>query len=138
MSLLGYSDDLQELRNRMNRVLDDGESAPRLWAPAVDVSETENEIVLHVEVPGVDKNDIDIQLHGDTLTLRGERKPQPQARGEHYHRVERRYGAWQRTFGLETRIDADAVAASYEDGVLTVRLPKHDAVKPRQIEIEKR
>lgn len=130
--------DLQELRRRMNRVFEDsdsGESAPRTWAPAVDVLESQHEIVLEAELPGMSKDEIDIQLTGETLTLRGERKLEPAARGEHFHRVERQYGPWQRTFQVEVPIDTTKVTASYEDGVLTVRLPKQEAVKPRQIEI---
>jgi len=133
------ADELQELRSRMNRIFEnrfDDESAPRLWAPAVDVAETQDAIILHAELPGMKKEDIDIQLHGDTLTLRGERKQETPQRGEHYHRIERQYGAWQRTFQIEVPIDTARVGASYEDGVLTVRLPKQEAVKPRQIEIQ--
>ena len=145
-------DDIQALRNRMNRLFEeagrgqqsgagDGESSagngsPRLWAPVVDVVETETEIVLHAELPGMKKEEIDIQLSGDTLTLRGERQLQSANRGENFHRIERQYGAFQRTFGIETPVDAGAVSASYENGVLTVRLPKQQEQKPRQIEIQ--
>ncbi len=144
-------DDMQALRNRMNRLFEeagrgqqtsarDGEgsagNAPRLWAPVVDVVETETEIVLHAELPGMRKEEIDIQLSGDTLTLRGERQLQSATRGENFHRIERQYGAFQRTFGIETPIDAANVSASYEHGVLTVRLPKQQEQKPRQIEIQ--
>ena len=132
------TDQLQELRNRMNRVFEEsgGNDAPRLWAPVVDVAETEHEIVLQAELPGMKKDDIDIQLTGDTLTLRGERKQQAAQRGEHFHRIERQYGAWQRSFQIEVPIDAERVAASYEEGVLTLRLPKREEVKPRQIAID--
>lgn len=130
--------DLNDLRRRMNRVFEDsdnGESAPRTWAPAVDVLESKTEIVLEAELPGMNKEDIDIQLTGETLTLRGERKLEPAQRGEHFHRVERQYGPWQRTFQVEVPIDTTRVEANYENGILTLRLPKQEAVKPRQIEI---
>ncbi len=141
MSLMRQPDQLHELRERMNQILQETggnreESAPRLWAPVVDVSENAHEIVLQAELPGMTKEDIDIQLSGDTLTLRGERKLQQAARGERFHRIERQYGAWQRTFQIETPIDTPRVTAAYEDGVLTVHLPKQEAVKPRQIEIQ--
>ena len=142
MSLMRQpTDELQELRQRMNRMMEESggrssDQTPRLWAPAVDVSENEHEIVLQAELPGMNKDDIDIQLTGDTLTLRGERKLQSSQRGEHYHRIERQYGAWQRTFQIELPLDPQRVSASYEDGVLTVRLPKQEAIKPRQIAIE--
>jgi HSP20 family protein len=121
----------------MNRLFEgDGNETPRAWAPAVDVAETDKEIVLHAELPGMKKEEIDIQLTGDTLTLRGERRRQEAQRGENFHRIERQYGAWQRIFQIEAPIDTQGVAASYENGVLTVRLPKQAAAQPRQIPIE--
>lgn len=142
MSLMRpYPQDLLALREQMNRLFEenapsgsDGGSA--LWAPSVDVSENADEIILHAELPGMKKEDIEIQLTGDTLTLRGERKLEGAQRGEHFHRIERQYGAWQRTFQIETPIDGSRVAASYDSGVLTVRLPKQEALKPRQIAIQ--
>ncbi|HVF09707.1 MAG TPA: Hsp20/alpha crystallin family protein [Abditibacteriaceae bacterium] len=133
--------EMQELRNRMNQVLEESgraahETEPRHWTPAVDVLENERAIVLQAELPGMNKDDIDIELTGETLTLHGERKLEPAQRGEHFHRIERQYGPWQRTFQIEVPIDTAQVAASYEDGVLTVHLPKQEAVKPRQIAIE--
>jgi HSP20 family protein len=132
---------LQELQNWRNRLLQSGlqgdeENAPRLWAPVVDVSETPDEIILEAELPGMKKDEIEIQLNGDTLLLRGERRFEQTQRGEQFHRIERQYGAWQRSFQIEVPIDAQKVAASYEQGVLTVRLPKAEALKPRQIEIQ--
>jgi HSP20 family protein len=132
-----FPNDLLALRDQMNRLFEEqSPSNAHLWAPAVDVSENDSEIVLHAELPGMNKDDIDIQLTGDTLTLRGERKMQSAQRGEHFHRIERQYGAWQRTFQIETPLDANGVSATYEEGVLTVRLPKQQAVQPRQIAIE--
>jgi HSP20 family protein len=132
-----FPNDLLALRDQMNRLFEEqSPSATHLWAPAVDVSENDSEIVLYAELPGMNKDDIDIQLTGDTLTLRGERKMQSAQRGEHFHRIERQYGAWQRTFQIETPLDANGVSAAYEEGVLTVRLPKQQAVQPRQISIE--
>ena len=156
MSLIRTSNDMQTLRERMNRLFEEsargsgssgaglsgrglgaGEDvAPPLWAPAVDVVENQHEIVLYAELPGINKEDIDIQLTGDTLTLRGERQHSGAQRGENFHRIERQYGAFQRTFQIEVPIDAEKVTASYEDGVLTIRLPKREAVKPRQIAID--
>lgn len=126
--------ELQELQSRMNRLFEGGEST-RLWAPVVDITESENEIVLEAELPGMKKEEIDIQLNGDTLVLRGERKIEQSQKGEQYHRVERQYGAWQRSFQIEIPIDTQNVSADYNDGVLTVRLPKAEEIKPRQIEI---
>jgi HSP20 family protein len=124
----------------MNRIFEesagDEQTSPHYWMPAVDVLENQHEIVLEAELPGIKKEDIDIELTGETLVLRGERKLQPVQRGEQFHRVERQYGPWQRTFRIEVPLDTQGVAASYEDGVLTVRLPKQEAVKPRQISID--
>jgi HSP20 family protein len=128
--------ELQQLQQRMNRLFEGGESGAQLWAPVVDVTENENEIVLEAELPGMKKDEIDIQLNGDTLTLRGERQIEQSQKDEQYHRVERQYGAWQRSFQIEIPIDAQKVSADYESGVLTVRLPKAEEIKPRQIEIK--
>jgi HSP20 family protein len=143
-----YGTDIQALRHGMNRLFDrsgnangdvplvDETSGPRVWAPAVDVSETEREIVLHAELPGLRREDIDIQLTGDTLTLRGERQLPHVAHGENYHRIERQYGVFARTFQIEMPIEIGAVSASYEEGVLTVRLPKQELLKSRRIDIQ--
>ncbi|HEX9998767.1 MAG TPA: Hsp20/alpha crystallin family protein [Abditibacterium sp.] len=128
------SRDVHDLRGRMNRLSEES-AETRSFRPAVDVAEDAHEIVLQVELPGIRKEDIDIQLTGDTLRLSGERKREQEARGEYFHRVERSYGAFARTFQIETPIDAAKVSAAYEEGVLTLRLPKQEAVKPRQIEI---
>lgn len=135
-SILHTTNDLRALRDQRNRSFSSDNETPRLWAPAVDVAENEREIVLHAELPGMKKEEIDIQLSGDTLTLRGERKRESSTRSEHYHRLERQYGAWQRIFQIETPVEAQQVAASYENGVLTIRLPKQAAAQPRQIEIQ--
>jgi HSP20 family protein len=141
MGLMRHPLEMQALRHQMNQMLETGgrdsdENVPRTWAPAVDVVENENEIVLHAELSGLKKEEIDIQLTGDTLTICGERRRSSTQRGENFHRIERQYGAFGRTFEIETPIDAGAVSASYEDGVLTVRLPKQQEVKSRQIEIQ--
>lgn len=142
MGLMRHPLEMQALRHQMNEMFEQGgrdsgdENVPRTWAPAVDVMENETEIVLHAELPGMKKDEIDIQLTGDTLTIRGERKRTSTQRGENFHRIERQYGAFGRTFEVETPIDAASVSASYEEGVLTVRLPKQQEVKSRQIEIQ--
>jgi len=142
MGLMRHPLEMQALRHQMNEMFEQGgrdsgdENVPRTWAPAVDVVENETEIVLHAELPGMKKDEIDIQLTGDTLTIRGERKRTSTQRGENFHRIERQYGAFGRTFEVETPIDAASVSASYEEGVLTVRLPKQQEVKSRQIEIQ--
>ncbi len=127
---------MQRLQQRMNRLFEGGEGGVQLWSPVVDVTENENEIVLEAELPGMKKDEIDIQLNGDTLTLRGDRQIERSENSEQYHRVERQYGAWQRSFQIEIPIDVGEISADYELGVLTVRLPKAEEIRPRQIEIK--
>lgn len=140
MSML-MNRELHDLRHRMNRLFQDSDGtqnapAPGTWVPPVDVSESPTEIVIQIELPGLRKDEIDIQLTGDTLRISGERRPQELARSEHYHRIERSYGAFSRAFQIETAIEAGDVVASYEDGVLSITLPKREAVRPRQIPIQ--
>ncbi len=123
----------------LSRILEESESGnTRLWAPPVDVAETETEIVLYAELPGMNREEIEINLHGDTLIMRGERNFAQTAPGEHFHRIERHYGPWRRAFQIEVPVDVAGVTATYENGVLTVRLPKKNEPKMRQIQIDVR
>lgn len=138
-------EEMQALQRQMNALFEQSvqgaegrESAPRAWAPAVDVVENEREIVLQAELPGLKKEDIEIQLTGETLTIRGERAHASAEQSENFHRIERNYGAFGRAFEIETPIDANAVSASYDEGVLTVRLPKQERIHSRQIPIQTR
>jgi len=110
-------------------------AATRLWSPAVDVAENQNEIVLRAELPGMKQEDIDIELTGDTLTLRGDRKFENEERREDFVRVERAYGRFQRSFTLGVPVQHDQVKASYRDGVLEVHLPKSEDTKPRKVQV---
>ena len=110
-------------------------SPARVWSPAVDVAETQDGIVLRAELPGMKQEDIDIELTGDTLTLRGERKFENEKRKENFVRVERSYGRFQRSFTLGVPVQFDAVTASYRDGVLEVHLPKSEETKPRKVQV---
>lgn len=135
MSLVKASSrELWDLQRRMDRLFDPGESP--LWSPAVDITETADEIVLEAELPGMKKEDIDISLSGETLTLSGQRKFEQAQHSEQYLRIERQYGSWRRSFQLEVAIEAAGITASYEDGVLTIHLPKAKTAVPRQIEID--
>jgi HSP20 family protein len=110
----------------------------RPWAPAVDVYETENELVLKADLPAVELNDIDVRLENQTLTISGERKFEQQNNSKGFHRIERAYGKFSRSFSVPTVFDTEHVAAEFQSGVLTVRLPKKEAAKPRQVKIETR
>lgn len=150
MSIVRYDPfrDLDRLQSEMNRLFEGvlaptGErgatgqitQATRLWSPAVDVAETQNDIVLRAELPGLQPEDVDIELTGDTLTLRGERKFENEERKDNFVRVERSYGRFQRSFTLAVPVNADAVKASYKDGVLEIHLPKSEANKPRKVQV---
>lgn len=135
--MLPNNEEMRDLRQRVNRMFQESwrpaPETPRAWAPPVDIVETDHEFVLQAEVPGMTKDEIDIQLTGDTLTLRGDRKPVSGC--GHFHRMERPAGLWQRVFQVEAPIAAAEVSAAYQDGVLTVRLPKKEQVRARQISI---
>jgi HSP20 family protein len=110
--------------------------AGRPWSPAVDIFETEDELVLKADVPEVNLEDIDVHVENQTLTLSGERKFTREDNGKGYHRIERGYGQFKRSFSVPTSVDTEKVAADYHNGVLTVKLPKKAAAKPRQVKIE--
>jgi len=106
-------------RRSLRRDFEDGD-----WVPAVDISESEKEIIIHAEIPGVDAKDRDITLSGRTLTIKGERKQKQEEKKENYHRIERRYGSFSRSFELPSDVDEGRVEVAYKDGVLTVKLLK--------------
>jgi HSP20 family protein len=125
--------------DRLNRMFSDlyGEAFSRsAWVPAVDIYETDNhDVVIKAELPDVKKEDIGVSVENNVLTLTGERKPEQSTR-EQFQRVERRFGSFSRSFTLPTSVDAGQIAASYKDGVLTIRLPRREAAKPRQITVK--
>jgi HSP20 family protein len=113
------------------------EPASRPWTPAVDIYETENELVLKADVPDIDAKNIGIQLENGTLTLKGERKFEEQKNGQKgFHRIERSYGTFVRAFSLPETVDGDKVKADYKNGVLTITLPKKEVAKPKTINVE--
>lgn len=135
--------DLLSLQERMNRLFEEaGRGISRgqdddwgAWAPAVDIYEQGNDIVLKAELPGVDPKDVDIRIENNVLTLRGERKLESEVKKESYHRVERAYGTFMRSFTLPSTVDTANVKAEYKDGLLRVVLPKREEAKPKQIQI---
>ena len=126
---------LRLFQDTVNRLLNEPQ-ASRPWTPAVDVFETENELVLKADLPGVEMKDIDIQLENGTLTLKGERAFKKETREGGYHRIERSYGSFARYFTLPDTLDTEAVQAEYKNGVLQVKLPKKEVAKPRQIKVQ--
>jgi len=108
----------------------------RAWAPAVDIYETDEKMVIKAELPGLRKEDVDIEVRDNTLTLRGERKFEKEIRRENYHRVERAYGSFQRSFTLPSTVKQEAIEAAFKDGILEISLPKAEEAKPKQIKIQ--
>ncbi len=132
-------DQLSNLRQEINRFFEVPGSAAasevfNSWSPSVDLYEDKDKLVVKVEVPGFNKEDIDISLHEGALTISGERKEE-RVEGSRTTRSERFYGRFQRTFTLPRLVNASKVAAAYKDGILTVTLPKAEEAKPRQIEV---
>ena len=133
-----------DVRNRLNWWLggDDGPFASGVvgdstWLPPADIRTGDNhEFLITVELPDVRREDIDLTVEDHTLTLRGEKKIDPEIRHERFHRVERSYGTFRRSFTLPNTVDAAKVRAEYRDGVLTLRLPLREETKPRQVAIE--
>ncbi len=111
-------------------------TAEQEWLPAFDVSETENEIVVKAELPGMDVKDIDIALTDGLLTIKGERKLEREDKKENYHRIERQFGSFSRSLNLREKVKADGIEAAYKDGILTVALPKAEESKPKKIEVK--
>lgn len=106
------------------------------WSPLVDISEDEKEYLIKAEIPEMMKEDIKLNVHDNVLTITGERKYEKEEKNKKYHRVERAYGTFLRSFTLPEDADGGKVAAEYKDGLLKVRLPKSDKVKPRAIEVK--
>ncbi len=137
---------LSSLQNEIDRVFDrffpsreqdqDGSSPQAVWRPRMDLIETEEAYRLHLDMPGMSTDDIKISYQDNELVVSGERTSKRADEGEEFVRVERSFGQFRRAFTLPRTVDADSIGATYENGVLTVTVPKTEAVKPRQIEIQ--
>jgi HSP20 family protein len=132
--------DMLALQERMNRLVGDSHGREELeygtWLPPVDLREEEQSFVIQMEVPGLTKDEIDIHLENNVLTLRGERKFEQEEQRHNYHRIERFYGKFARSFTLPSLIQAAGIAASLKDGVLEVSIPKSEDSKPKKIAIQ--
>jgi HSP20 family protein len=137
--------DLVTLREKMNRLFEDavtsrGEQKDLItsaWAPAVDIYEDENQLVLTAEIPGIEEKDVEIKLEDNMLSIQGERKMEKETKEENYHRLERAYGSFYRSFTLPNYIDQDKIHAEHENGVLKITMPKKPELKPRKVKILK-
>ena len=133
---------LNTLQEQVNRLFEDsfartrsGQAELASWAPAVDIFETENELVVKADLPDVLEKDIDVRVENHTLTIRGERKFNNEVHEDNYLRVERAYGTFTRSFSLPNTVNTEGINAEYRNGVLSVRLPKREETKPKQIKI---
>ena len=135
--------DLGLLQDRMNRLFDDAgrgwradePAATTSWSPSVDIFETEGEIVVKAELPGMDRKDISLHLENNVLSLQGERRFVKETKEENYHRIERSYGNFSRSFSIPATVDEEKIRADYKDGVLKIILPKKEQARPKQIKI---
>ena len=124
--------------DRLNRMFSDfyGETFSRAWVPPVDIYETDaHEVVLKAELADMKREDINVTFENGVLTLKGERKVGEEVKREDFQRIERRHGAFSRSFTLPNTVDAGKISASYKDGVLTIRLPQREEAKPKQIAV---
>ena len=135
--------DLAALQERMNRVFEeslgrrqDEELTTGTWAPPVDIHETKDRVVLKAELPGFTEDQIGLRFEDGILTMEGERKFEKKSGDENYHRVERNYGRFVRSFSIPTTVDHEKISASFENGILTVEIPKKEETKPKQIKIQ--
>lgn len=138
--------DLVTLRERMNRLFEDAVSTARseekdmissTWAPAVDIYEDEKSLVLTAEIPGINEKDVEIKIEDNTLSIHGERKLEKETKEENYHRIERAYGSFYRSFTLPNHIDQDKIQAEHENGMLKITMPKKAELQPRKVKILK-
>jgi len=137
--------ELSPLQERMSRLFEDmlpstekGEEELNAgtFYPAVDIIEGDKEVNLRAELPGMKKEDVHVEVNDDTITLRGERKIEKEDKKQNYHRIERCYGNFNRSFTLPTNVDCDKITARYEDGILEIIIPKIEEAKPKSVQIE--
>ena len=133
--------EVDSLQSEVNRLFDSFFGAPargssaRRWVPAMDLVETDDHLVLKADLPGLDRDDVSIEIKDGVLTVSGERKAEHEERGDGYHRVERAFGGFSRSLTLPRGIDANQVSAEFDKGVLEVRIPKPEEQKPQRVEI---
>ncbi|MCB1023734.1 MAG: Hsp20/alpha crystallin family protein [Acidobacteria bacterium] len=145
MSMIKYDPfkELRSLQDEMNRIFHSNfptqfsheEMASGGWAPSVDIYESEGEIVLEAELPGMKREDFELSIENNVITLKGERRFEKNDEGDNYHRVERAYGSFTRSFSLPRTVSAEHTSADFKNGILRVSLPKKEEAKARKIEI---
>ncbi len=135
--------ELTSLQNGINRLFNSAlqgwpvewESGANSWVPRADIYETKNDVVVTADLPGIDPKKIEVRVENNVLCLRGERRYARELQNENYHRMERSYGTFSRSFTLATSVDVDRIRANYKDGVLSIYLPKAEQAKPKRIQV---
>jgi HSP20 family protein len=133
--------EVDTLQSEVNRIFDtffggnSGSYAARRWVPAMDLVETQDHLILRADLPGLDKDDVNIEVKDGVLTVSGDRKSEHEERTDGYYRVERAFGSFSRSMTLPDNVDADSIVADFDKGVLEVRIPKPEERKPHRIEI---
>ncbi len=131
--------DIAQMQGEMSRLvsglLENGSRTPQAWVPALDVWETDNDVVYAFDLPGLVEDEISIEVADDTLTVTGERSRVTESESDRFYRYERRHGSFSRAVGLPAGVDDSRIAASYVNGVLEIRVPKPDEAKPRRIQL---
>jgi HSP20 family protein len=141
MTLMRWNpwNELESMNRQLSRLLDDGQNGlsteSGLWAPSVDIRETDDALLVQAELPGIEKKDVRLEVKDGVLSISGERRYGKDVKEENVHRVERAYGRFSRSFSLPTHVDADKVGAKMKNGVLEVRLPKRESARPKAIVI---
>lgn len=137
--------DLTTLRDRMNRLFEEAftgrgeekELVSSTWSPSVDIRETDKELILTAELPGVEEKDIDIEVEDNILTIKGKREIEKETKEEEYHRIERSYGSFYRSFTLPAYVQQEKIKAEHEDGLLRITMPKKSELKPKKVKVLK-
>lgn len=148
MSMIRWNpfDELASLRESMDKLFDDllttrrpgrrAEIAPMVWQPAIEAYETDHEVVIRAELPGIDPKDVEISVSGDSLSIKGSSRAEQEEKHRNYHRRELRYGAFVRSLTLPGGVQGDQAKATYRSGILEIRVPKSERAKPKNVKVE--
>jgi HSP20 family protein len=144
MSIIRWDpfDEIMSMRESMDRLFEDffsrrpRQSGPLVWQPAVEISETDAEVVVKAELPGIDPKHVEVNVTGDTLTIKGEAKAEQEEKRRNYYRRELRYGAFQRAIALPIEVKGDEAKATFRHGILEIRVPKAERVRPKSVKVE--
>ncbi len=135
-------DEMMSMRESMDRLFEDFFSrrpratVPLVWQPAVEIFETESDVVVKAELPGIDPKHVSVTVTAEGLTIKGEAKAEQEEKGRNYYRRELRYGAFQRTIPLPTEVKSDETKATFRHGILEVKVPKAERVRPKTVKVE--